>query len=134
MNNYVDSVMLDTGLQVFQITFLLGSWNLDWISFDLHYPTPVVQTSLIHVTEPDAMKVNPVENSINISFTLAQSGKTSFSIVDCKGKLVGNPVTKSLAAGPHSQSMPLGTLRPGVYFLELRHDGIMAESRFVITR
>ena len=129
----VDSVVLDTGLQVIQLSFKVGSWNLDLINFVLHYPSPIVQTSLIHVTVPDAMKVNPVENSLNISFSLAQAGRTSFSIVDCKGRLVRNPVTKFLMSGTQSQSLPRGKLSPGVYFMQMEHNGIVSESRFLIT-
>jgi hypothetical protein len=134
MNNNVDSVMLDTGLQVVQITFLLGSWNLDWMSFDLHYPTPVVQASTAVPERQSAVEVRPMGNTLRISFDMYQTGVASFSLLDCSGKLVGNSVAKSLAAGPQSQSLALGKLSPGVYFLEIEHHGLMAKSRFIITR
>ncbi len=134
MNNNVDSVMLDTGLQVVQITFLLGSWNLDWMSFNLQYPTQAGHVTPFQAAKPDFMKVMPLENTLNVYLDLKQSGKTSFSIMDSRGRLVGNPVTKSLAAGPQSQNLPLGRLGPGVYFLEMEHSGILAQSRFMITR
>jgi hypothetical protein len=130
----VDSVVLDTGLQIIQISFKVGSWNLDLINFALHYPTQLERTNLELVTEPDAMKVRPVENMLNVSFNLKQAGRASFSIVDCSGKLVGNPVTKFLMSGPQSQSLRCDKLSPGVYLMQMKHDGIAAESRFVITR
>jgi len=130
----VDSVMLDTGLQVIQFTFLLGSWNLDWLSFDLQYPSSTVLAPAFHPTEPDLMTVTPMENALNVYLDLKLSGKTSFSILDCRGKLVGNSLTRTLASGPQSQRLPFGELRPGVYFLEMEHNGIMAESRFTIAK
>ena len=130
----VDSVMLDTGLQVIQLSFNAGSWNMDWMQFDLHSPAQVVQTNPVHVTETDAMKVRPMENTLNVSFDLMQAGRASFSIIDCRGKLVGTPITKFLMSGTQSQSLPLGKLSPGVYFMQMEHNGIMAKSRFLITR
>jgi hypothetical protein len=129
----VDSVMLDTGLQVVQLTFKDGSWNMDWMQFDLHYPSEVMRTSTAQ-EQRSVMKIVPVENMINISFTLAQAGRTSFSILDCRGRLIGNPVTKFLMSGTQSQSLPGGKLSPGVYFMQMGHNGIMAESRFLIAR
>ncbi len=130
----LDSVMLDTGLQVIQLTFKVGSWNMDLIQFDLHYPSEAGHINPVHVTESEAMKVRPQANVLDVSFDLNKPGKASFSILDCKGRVVGNTVTKSLAAGPQSQSLPLGALSPGVYLLEMEHNGTMAESRFIITR
>lgn len=134
INQNVDSVLLDTGLQVIQVSFLIGSWNFDLMNFDLHYPTQVERKIPVHLTEPDAMKVRPMESMLRVSFDLKQAGKESFSIMDCSGKLVGNPVATSLGAGPQSQSLPLGKLAPGVYFLQMENNGIMVESRFLITR
>jgi|GEM_PF-1080933 hypothetical protein len=134
VNQNVDSVVLDTGLQVVQLAFISGSWNFDWMDFVLHAPANVMQTGIAGRQESGAMKVNPVENSLNVSFSLAQAGRTSFSIVDCRGRQVGNPVTKFLMSGTQSQSLPLGKLSPGVYFMQMEHSGIMSESRFFITR
>jgi hypothetical protein len=130
----VDSVMLDTGLQVIQLTFKVGSWNMEWMQYDLHYPSWVDQTSLVHVRESDAIKVRPMENLLNVSFNLEQAGRASFSVVDCRGKLVGNRVTKFLMSGRQSQSLSLGKLSPGIYFMQMEHSGIMSESRFLIAR
>ncbi len=129
----VDSVMLDTGLQVIQLTFKDGSWNMDWMQFDLQYPAEVVQTDMVHEKQR-VMKIIPMENRVTISFTMAQAGMTSFSIMDSRGKQVGNPMRKFLTSGTQSQSLSLGKLTSGVYFLQMEQDGVMAESRFLITR
>jgi hypothetical protein len=134
VNQNIDSVVLDTGLQVVQLAFIAGSWNFDWMNFVLHSPTPVVQTSTIRVTEPEAMKVNAVENGFTITFSLAKAGRASFSVLDCRGRLIGNPVTKFLVSGRQSQSLSLGKLSPGIYFMQMEHSGIMSESRFLIAR
>jgi hypothetical protein len=130
----VDSVMLDTGLQVIQLTFKDGSWNMDWMQFDLHYPTPVTQTSPIRPTYPGAMKIRHLENTLIVSVVQKQAGWASYSLLDCSGKLIGNPVSKFLMSGTQSQSLPLGKLSPGIYFVQMEHNGIMSESRFVIAR
>jgi hypothetical protein len=130
----VDSVMLDTGLQVIQLTFKDGSWNMDWMQFDLQTPLNVKQTGMATRKEWGSMKVNPAQNSLTISFSLAQAGTTSFSIVDCRGRLVGNRVTKFLMSGPQSENVPLGKLSPGLYLMQIEHNGIVAESRFFVAR
>jgi hypothetical protein len=129
----VDSVMLDTGLQVIQLTFKDGSWNMDWMQFDLHTPLNAIQTGMA-AREEQGMKIRPMENMLDVSLNLAQAGRTTFSIVDCRGKLVGNRITKFLMSGTQSQSIPFSNLSPGVYFMQMEHTGIRAESRFLITR
>jgi hypothetical protein len=130
----VDSVVLDTGLQVIQLTFKVGSWNMDIMQFDLHAPLNVMHAGMAVPEESGIIKVSPMENSLKISFGLAQAGKASFSVMDSRGRLVGNRVTKFLASGTQSQSLPLGALCPGVYFLGMEHNGVLAQSRFIVTR
>lgn len=134
INKNVDSVMLDTGFQVVQITFLLGSWNLDWIGFDLHYPTQAGRIGFAGVSEPAALNVMPVQNALNVSFSMKKTGSASFALLDCSGKLVGPQLTRSLASGPQSQRLPFGALVPGVYFLKIEQNEIVQQSRFVVTR
>ncbi len=129
----VDSVMLDTGLQVIQLTFTDGSWNMDWMQFDLYTPASVMHAAIAGPKE-QGIKIRPVENMLDVSLNVAQAGRASFSIMDCRGKLVGNPMTKFLMSGMQSQSLPVGKLSPGVYFLEIGHNGTMSGSRFLIPR
>ncbi|HUI90850.1 MAG TPA: hypothetical protein VLX68_01260 [Chitinivibrionales bacterium] len=128
----VDSVMLDTGLQVIQLTFKDGSWNMDWMQFDLQAPANVMQTVAGHGEQ--GLKIRFAQNMLVALFALTQPGRTSFSIIDCRGKLVGKTLTKILASGTQSQSFPLRKLSPGVYFLQMEHNGIISESRFLVGR
>ena len=129
----VDSVMLDTGLQVVQLTFKDGSWNMDWMQFDLHAPLKVMQAGMT-AREEHGVKIRPMANMLAVSFNQAQAGRASFSIIDCKGKLTGNRITKFLMSGTQSQILPVGNLSPGVYFMRMEHNGIMSASRFLIAR
>ena len=130
----VDSVVLDTGLQVVELAFRVGSWNIDRIAFDLHKATPVLHQGFQEIPGPDEFSVRPVENALAVSMRLRKAGRATFAVLDCRGRVVGSPVSRSVTSGAQSQTLPMGRLTPGIYFMQMEFGGIISQSRFLVTR
>jgi hypothetical protein len=130
----VDTIVLDTGLQVFKLGLVQGNWNFDWVRFTLANGTGVLPHSAIEQKgEAVALQTFLANKMLNVSFNLPQAENVSFSIVDLKGKTL-NSTTQLFSAGGQMHSLPVSSLSPGVYFLKFEHRGMAQESRFIITR
>ena len=130
----VAEVTLDTGLYVIKYQFVRGGFNYDWMKFSLKGVTGLApNTPVRQQLEAMALRTFLVDRALRVSFNLPQAGIASFSIIDCLGK-AHNPTARAFSGGARTQCLPVTGLSPGVYYLRLEHNGISAESRFVITR
>ena len=128
----VDTITLDTGLQVVQLAFITGSWNFDWMRFRL-LNTSTTQTSAMRA-EQAALNIRTTvnENVLNVSFNLAKAGKTKVSLFDCKGRMTMPAITKNLSAGAQKQEIGLGNISRGVYLIQVEQNGMKAISPFTV--
>ena len=87
---------------------------------------------LAHVTP------NPSTGPIEVEFALARAGTASLRLVDPRGRVVATLATGERAAGRHRLSWngitAHGPVAAGVYFLELRSNGVVRSQRVVLTR
>lgn len=133
--NNVATVNLDTGLFVLKLTFVTNSFNCDKLMFTLKNGTGLVSGSIGHnACFSFALRTRSEKNRLAVSYVLPQAGKTSLSIVNYNGRTVSLLQERLLSAGAHAETVPLAGLCPGVYFLELKLNGISEESKFIITR
>lgn len=132
VNMNIDTITLDTGLQVVKMAFVNGSWNWDWIRFRL-LNTSTTQTSAMHA-EQAALNIRTTvnENVLNVSFNLAKAGKTRVSLFDCKGRMTMPAITKNLLAGAQKQEIGLGNISRGVYLIQVEQNGMKAVSPFTV--
>jgi hypothetical protein len=132
VNFNVDSVALDTGLQVVQITFAQGAWNSDWARFRLKGATEV-QTLALSRAGPAGLKAEAIANGRWSVFSGA-AGPVRISLVDCAGRTVAATQVRLLSAGTHELVLPFAETRRGVYVLRLEQNGVSAESLFLHVR
>jgi hypothetical protein len=134
-NMNVDSVSLDTGLQVFQITFQAGSWNYDWMRFRLKEGTaaqgPAVYRS--HAG-PTGLWTDLSGGRLTVSYNAGASAAAKISLVDCAGKTVLSSIDKAGAAGGRTASLDVRNLRHGVYFVNVERGGDREATSVTITR
>jgi hypothetical protein len=132
VNMNIDTITLDTGLQVVKMAFVNGSWNWDWIRFRL-LNTSATQTGAMRA-EQAALNIRATvnENVLNVSFNLAQAGKTRVSLFDCKGRMTMPAITKNLSAGAQKQEIGLGNISRGVYLIQVEQNGMKAVSPFTV--
>ncbi|HUI92800.1 MAG TPA: hypothetical protein VLX68_11185 [Chitinivibrionales bacterium] len=134
MNKNVDSVMLDTGLQVFQITFLLGSWNLDWISFDLKSATGTLQPAVNRRPENGfGLKTCLSAGELALSYVVSQPGGVRIFLTDCAGKTAWSSF-ESGKAGLRARTVNVGNLKQGVYFVSVEQNGLREVRPLTITK
>lgn len=74
---------------------------------------------------------NPATDEVNIGFQLATSASVGLRLVDALGQHVGTLPEKHLPAGRHELCYALGTLRPGLYELQLVVNGRSTLGKFV---
>ncbi len=81
---------------------------------------------------------NPSTGPFEVEFALPRAGATSLRLVDSRGRVVATLATGRRAAGRHRLSWngiaARGTVAAGVYFVELRSNGIVRSQRVVLAR
>jgi len=84
VNTNIDSVALDTGLQVVKLAFITGSWNFDWMQFTLKSATPVL-SGVKNGLAQKGFDIKPVITGANlsVSYSLAHAGRATVSVFDC---------------------------------------------------
>jgi hypothetical protein len=128
----VDSVQLDTGLQVIQISFKVGSWNLDWIQFTLKSGTGTMEpVNLRHAGGSMNLKTAVSRNVLSISYNAVSPAVAKIHITDCAGRSVFRTLDNCGSVGRRSTALSVQNLRHGVYFLQLEQNGTKAISSFV---
>jgi hypothetical protein len=134
-NMNVDSVALDTGLQVFQITFQMGSWNYDWMRFRLKGGTAVQLPGRPGSWDGQpGLRTSLSGGRLTLSFNDGTAAWAKISLVDCAGKTVLSCIDKNCALGSRTACLDVRTLRQGVYFVNVERGGIRETKSVTIAR
>jgi hypothetical protein len=73
-------------------------------------------------------------NNLTVSYSLAQAGPTTVSVFDCAGRVAVPAIVRNLNAGSQKQSIGLGNMGRGVYFVRVEQNGLREIKSFTITR
>lgn len=120
VNMNVDSVALDTGLQVVQINFHVGSWNFDWMRFRLKGGTGTQVPALLRSQAgPIGLRATLSGARLTLSYNAMAAASTRISITNCAGKTVVSSLDEKDAVGSRTASLNVRNLRPGVYFVNV---------------
>jgi hypothetical protein len=134
-NMHVDSVALDTGLQVFQITFNKGSWNYDWMRFTLKGETGAQVPSLLKShTGPMGLTTTLSGAKLTLSYYAGAAASTRINLVNCAGKTVLSSIDRNSAVGSRTASLDVSSLRRGVYFVNVERSGNRETRSVLIAR
>jgi hypothetical protein len=134
-NMDVDTVSLDTGLQVVQITFHVGSWNFDWMRFRLKTGT-ITHIPVQLASQAGAMDLRIALSGARLTFSY-NAGATAparISIVDCAGKTVLSSSDEMSAVGRRTVNLDMHNLRKGAYFVTIECNGSRATKAVTIVR
>jgi hypothetical protein len=135
VNFKVDSVKIDTGLQVFQITFAKGAWNYDWMRFRLQGGTGMnAADALRSQAGPMGIRTVVSGGSLSVSYNVIAAGSARISLVDCVGKTVRWSIDENGAAGNRTAGLDVRNLRRGVYFINIECGGTRETKSVIITR
>jgi glucose/arabinose dehydrogenase len=81
---------------------------------------------------------NPSAGPIEVEFALPRAGAASLRLLDLQGRVVATLASGPHEAGPHrlswSPTTSRGSIAAGLYFLELRSNGVVRSQRMVIAR
>jgi|WetSurMetagenome_2_1015567.scaffolds.fasta_scaffold00060_32 hypothetical protein len=130
----VDSIALDTGLQVFQLSFIQGNWNFDKIIFTLKEATGVhPQSSRTSSALPMGLGAVVSGERIALSYTAFGPAAGKIILTDCTGRTVASLVDNNSAIGRRDASLNVRDLRQGVYFVHLEHNGRTEAKSITVT-
>ena len=135
VNMNVDSVPLDTGLQVIQLSFHVGSWNFDWMRFRLKGGAGTQAPALIRAQAgPMGFRTNLSGARLTLSYNVGAAASTRISLVDCAGKTVLSSIDENSAVGSRTTNLDVRNLRQGVYFVNVERSGSRETKSITITR
>ena len=81
------------------------------------------------------VSANPSRGALRVAFTRAARGAASLALVDVAGRLVASHDLSALAPGAHELDLAAGvSLRPGLYFVNLREGGHARQVRVAVVR
>jgi hypothetical protein len=123
VNMNVDSVALDTGLQVFQITFVQGAWNYDWMRFRLKGGTAAQAPLPGTRTVSTGLRTALSGGRLTVSYHVGAAASTKITLVNCAGKTVLSSVDKNSTVGSRTVGLDVRNLRQGVYFVNIECGG-----------
>ncbi|MDD4848298.1 MAG: T9SS type A sorting domain-containing protein, partial [Bacteroidales bacterium] len=75
---------------------------------------------------------NPAQNSINISFTLDNSAKTTLSVYDMLGRVVKSIDFGTLSMGFNAKEIDVKDLKPSGYIYVLQANDHSVTGKFII--
>lgn len=95
---------------------------------------PVVLQTMLHPACP-----NPFNPKTKIEFTLSKAGPVSLAIYNLRGELIARLADETLAAGAHAVEWGGLDLRgraspSGIYFAQMRADGVVMTQRLALLR
>ncbi len=129
----VDTVTLDTGLQVVKMAFVTGSWNYDWMRFTL-LPTGTQAPVLLRSSAGHAgIRTSLSGARLMLSYHAASPAFAKISLTDCAGRSVVQTLDNNGFVGSRSTAIGVQNLRQGVYFVNVEHDGIKEAKSITIT-
>jgi hypothetical protein len=130
----VDTITLDTGLQVVQLTFITGSWNFDWMRFRLLSTSVSQQPANRNPTAGSfGLKTIMSGDELKLSYNRSGAGEARISLVNCAGKSVLSSIERSGAVGQQSRIINLRNMRPGVYIVSVEQNGCREVKSFSLT-
>jgi hypothetical protein len=128
----VDTITLDTGLQVVKLAFVTGSWNFDWMRFTLKSGSSIMEpVNVRHAGGSMNLKTVISRNLISVSYDAVSPAVAKINITDCAGRSVFRTLDNCGSVGRRSTALSVQNLRHGVYFLQLEQNGTKAISSFV---
>jgi hypothetical protein len=134
VNMNVDTITLDTGLQVVQLTFITGSWNFDWMRFRLLSTSVSQQPANRNPTAGSfGLKTIMSGDELKLSYNRSGAGEARISLVNCAGKSVLSSIERSGAVGQQSRIINLRNMRPGVYIVSVEQNGCREVKSFSLT-
>jgi hypothetical protein len=81
---------------------------------------------------------NPTNGPFSIEFALPRASNVSLRLVDPRGRVVANLSNGTQSAGRHRISWSgltdKGSIAAGVYFVELRAEGVVRSQRVILAR
>jgi hypothetical protein len=72
---------------------------------------------------------NPFNNQTNIGYTLEDMGKVEISVYNGNGQFVSEVVNRVVNAGMHSATFNADKLNSGIYYYQLKIDGMVKETK-----
>jgi hypothetical protein len=134
-NLAVDSVALDTGLQVVQITFDQGSWNYDWMRFRLKGGTGIRAP---FTSGPEARPLNLrafiTGSRLEIVHARSLAAPSRISLVDCAGRAVLSKIDNGKSATDRAVTLDVQTLPQGIYYVNVECRGVRETRAVTIVR
>jgi hypothetical protein len=127
-------LVLDTGLFLIKVSFFHEGLNFHGMKFLLDGGSAVTETNRGLMQK--GLEVMPVVigNNLIVSYSLAQSGTATVSIYDCAGRIMVPSIIRNLNAGTQKQSIGLGNMGRGVYYIRVEQSGLRETKSFTITR
>jgi len=104
----------------------IGCYEYDPTSID-DDESNIPQTTRLFQNYP-----NPFNPSTNIRFTLAKENEVELTVYNVKGQLVERLVNEKLKAGAYSITFKADYLNSGVYYYQLKTDGILRSIKRMI--
>ncbi|MEO0181769.1 MAG: T9SS type A sorting domain-containing protein [candidate division WOR-3 bacterium] len=105
-------------------------------TFDLiaifHYIGDTIPEDTSDTTEHYLEWVRTIYTGPELSFSISQQARVSFSLFNISGQKAYERDLGTLAPGPHTISLP--GLKPGVYFLHLRINNKLIEKKIIFTQ
>lgn len=130
----VDTITLDTGLQVIELAFVTGSWNFDWMRFTLKSGSSTMDpVYLKHAGGPTNLKTVVSRNLLSLSYNAASPAVAKIFLTDCAGRAVVRTLDNNGSVGRRNTTLSVQNLRQGVYFVNVEHDGIREAKSITIT-
>jgi hypothetical protein len=124
------SIQLDSGVQVMQ--FQNGSMHLNqdflYIAADSGQFTTAIRRIPAKSTSAGALNISLAQKTAR--FSIPDAGMTRVTVFDCLGREVFQIMNRYLAAGEHKVSVNTSTLKQGVYFLHVSHNGDAGVAKF----
>jgi hypothetical protein len=126
---------LDTGLYVVELNFIKGGWNFQCMKFTLTNTAagPLGSNAGLLNNGLDIMPV-VTGNNLSVSYSLSQAGQTTVSVYDCAGRVAVPAIVRNLNAGSQKQSIGLGNMGRGVYYVRVEQNGLREIKSFTLTR
>jgi hypothetical protein len=124
---------LDTGLFLIKVSFFHEGLNFHGMKFLLDGTSTVPATNRGLVQK--GLAITPVvnRNKLCISYSLEQAGPTTVSVFDCEGRAMVPAKTRNLNSGSRTETISLGNIGRGVYFVNVEHNGVREVKSFTIT-
>ena len=123
---YVEATSVSGKTQVRPMSAPAGYWK-----FDVLINVGIAENNQRSITYGSPFP-NPAKNFASVSIIAQQVLFASIDIVDVTGRLVRNVFSGSLNTGEKYFSVDVRNLSPGIYFLELKSNGLMQTRKLVV--